>query len=477
MHTPISTAAPEASDYADAFALHTASLTFDVQLDFTAQEAQQRAELLVHLRDMVSQCARGETYLLPFGSYALGIDSPGTDIDALCVCTSAEDLSTLFAGIEQALRADARTSHLVLIPEAIVPTIKLCLRGIDVDLIFAQLARAQLPTIAELETEDVLCGLDLNAVRALNGYRVAQCMRALIPHRDHWCAAVKIIKLWAKRRGLYGNSFGFLGGIGYALLMTLVHQLYPNALTATLVEKFFLVLERWPWPTPVMLNELQKRARGGNLSRVNEMVWTREIGANLMPILTPAFPAMNAAYNVNRSTLALLKAEISRARALLEQSRGSDASERANAWQTLFEGAPFFTRYPIYLELEIKATSAHAYEIWLGFVESRICKLVLGLERALGTVQGQVQPFPRAFHAEDSACAAPAASHSALTTSYFIGIDYQPPKRAGVRISLTPTVADFRKRVNAWDKKTEEMSLRLQLFRVKQGDTLPSHVR
>lgn len=48
---------------------------------------------------------------------------------------------------------------------------------------------------------------------------------------------------------------GYLGGVSWAMLVARTCQLYPNAVAATLIEKFFLVFSQWKWPQPVLLKQ------------------------------------------------------------------------------------------------------------------------------------------------------------------------------------------------------------------------------
>lgn len=52
-------------------------------------------------------------------------------------------------------------------------------------------------------------------------------------------------------RGIYSNMLGFLGGVSWAMLVARTCQLYPNAVAATLVHKFFLVFSKWWASTPL----------------------------------------------------------------------------------------------------------------------------------------------------------------------------------------------------------------------------------
>lgn len=82
---------------------------------------------------------------------------------------------------------------------------------------------------------------DEGAMRSLNGYRVTKSLQTLVPHLDHFRTTLRTVKAWARRRGIYSNVLGFLGGINCAILVAFVCQLYPTALPATLFSRFFQV--------------------------------------------------------------------------------------------------------------------------------------------------------------------------------------------------------------------------------------------
>lgn len=73
-----------------------------------------------------------------------------------------------------------------------------------------------------------------------------------------------------------------------------------------------------------------------------------------MPIITPAYPAMNSSFNVSASTIGVMTNEFRRGHAVCEEMMkglGAGSSAREEAWLKLLEPMPFFECYKRFLQV------------------------------------------------------------------------------------------------------------------------------
>lgn len=314
---PISLAGPTEADH-----LRNAELEkflMDSGLYESKEEAEKREEVLNRIREIVKgwvkQLTRQRGYtdqmvedanalIFTFGSYRLGVHGPGADIDTLCVGPSYvnrdEDFFVLLHNI---LAEIEEVSELHPVPDAHVPVMKFKFQGVSIDLLYARVSMLVIPDDLDLSHGSILYNVDEQTVRSLNGCRVADQILKLVPNVEHFRTTLRCLKFWAKRRGVYSNVTGFLGGVNWALLVARVCQLYPNAIPSMLVSRFFRVYTQWRWPNPVMLCPIEEEDLGFPVwdPRKNPRDRTHH-----MPIITPAYPCMNSSYNVSTSTLRVM---------------------------------------------------------------------------------------------------------------------------------------------------------------------------
>ncbi|XP_011080401.1 nuclear poly(A) polymerase 4-like isoform X3 [Sesamum indicum] len=439
----------------------------------SAEEAAKREEVLDRLKQIVKDWVKELTRLrgytdqmvedanaliFTFGSYRLGVHGPGADIDTLCIgpkyVSREEDffyvLHNILAEIEE-------VTELQPVPDAHVPVMKFKFDGISIDLLYASISLLVVPDDLDISNISVLEDIDEPTVRSLNGCRVADQILKLVPNIENFRTTLRCLKFWAKRRGVYSNVTGFLGGVNWALLVARLCQFYPNANPSMLVSRFFRVYTLWRWPNPVMLCEIEDDELGFSIWDPRKNPWDRN---HLMPIITPAYPCMNSSYNVSASTLRVMMEQFQFGREICEDIELNKAQ-----WSTLFEPYLFFESYKNYLQVDIIAADLDDLRAWRGWVESRLRQLTLMIERdTCGKLQ--CHPYPHDYVDSSKHCA-----HCA----FFMGLQRKQGEviQEGQQFDIRQTVDEFRHQINSYIYWKPGMEIYVSHVRRKQ---LPPYV-
>ncbi|XP_023546653.1 nuclear poly(A) polymerase 4-like isoform X1 [Cucurbita pepo subsp. pepo] len=465
---PISLAGPTDADIQRNIELE--KFLIDSGLYESKEEAAKREEVLGRIDQIVKNWVKQLTLLrgyteqmvedanaviFTFGSYRLGVHGPGSDIDTLCVGPSYVNREDFFIILHNILAEMEEVTDLQPVPDAHVPVMRFKFMGISIDLLYASISVRVVPEELNISHGSVLCNVDEQTVRSLNGCRVADQILRLVPNVEHFRTTLRCLKFWAKRRGVYSNVTGFLGGVNWALLVAQVCQLYPNAIPSMLVSRFFRVYTQWRWPNPVMLCSIEENELGFPVWDPRKNPRDR---FHLMPIITPAYPCMNSSYNVSTSTL----------RVMMEQFRcGNNICEEIDMskaqWSALFEPYLFFEIYKNYLQVDIIAADADDLLAWKGWVESRFRQLTLKIER---DTRGMLQchPYPIEYSDTSKPC-----SHCA----FFMGLQRKEGLRGqgGQQFDIRGTVDEFRQEINMYAFWKPGMDIHVSHVRRKQLPT------
>ncbi|WZZ83168.1 hypothetical protein YC2023_103740 [Brassica napus] len=434
----------------------------DVGLYESKEEAVRREEVLGRLDQIVKTWiktisrAKGlndqllheaNAEIFTFGSYRLGVHGPGADIDTLCVGPRhATREGDFFGELQRMLSEMPDVTELHPVPDAHVPLMGFKLNGVSIDLLYAQLPLWVIPKNLnsvpclmfmvqdlDISQDSILQNADEQTVRSLNGCRVTDQILRLVPNIENFRTTLRCMRFWAKRRGVYSNVSGFLGGINWALLVARICQLYPNALPNMLASRFFRVYTQWRWPNPVLLCSMDEGSLG-------LQVWDPRRNPkdrlHMMPIITPAYPCMNSSYNVSASTLRIMTGEFQRGKDICEAMEANKAD-----WDTLFEPFAFFEAYKNYLQIDISAANVDDLRKWKGWVESRLRQLTLKIERHTYDML-QCHPHPHDF--QDAS--------RPLHCSYFMGLQRKQgvPAAEGEPFDIRRTVEEFKHTVNGY---------------------------
>ncbi|TDH71252.1 hypothetical protein CCR75_002780 [Bremia lactucae] len=407
--------------------------------------------------------------LRTFGSCRLGVQSCEADIDTLCVAPRHCERGRFFEKAPILLEAVPEVTNLRIIRDAFVPVIKMQIYGIPVDLLFVSLDLSSIPEDLDMLDDQILRGLDEAAVRSCNGVRVTERILQLVPNLERFRTTLIAVKHWARVRGIYSNVLGFLGGVNWAILVARICQFYPNSLPASLISRFFRIFQMWTWPNPIMLDRVDNPFNLG-FSVILLLFWIQDAGWNpkmnardrshLMPIITPAYPALNSSYNVMASTLQILRAEFGKG-----LHRTLEIEAKKHSWANLFSAPRFFQRSKHFLRVQITAKTAKDFEGWFGWVESRLRHLFLRLE-ALPDVR--IHPFARFFDFVDSTEASPESTpKNAVHSSWlFIWLKFSVPNTtpatgATYTVDLTCVIRDFAFYIDQWEGRRRGMDMQI----------------
>lgn len=317
----------------------------------------------------------------------LGVHAPGADIDSLAVVPRHITREVFFAEFPAILQAHPWVSELTAVTEAYVPVIKFKMDGIELDMIVAPLTLPTIPDSFNVFDDNILRNLDPKSIRSLNGTRVTDMILALVPDVSNFRTVLRVIKLWAKKRGIYSNVMGYLGGVSWAILTARICQLYPKATPGRLLHRFFRFYSMWKWPTPIKLCEVVEHPH------IGLQVWNPNVHhkdrSDIVPILTPAYPSMNSTYNVSKATLRVLTAEFKRGQEICDRIMDlvkppvTYNDELALAiqsdWKSISAPSEFFFLYRNYLDVVISSNSEEDHLTWFGWVESKMRQITMKL--------------------------------------------------------------------------------------------------
>uniref|UniRef100_A0A1B0CMP7 Poly(A) polymerase n=2 Tax=Lutzomyia longipalpis TaxID=7200 RepID=A0A1B0CMP7_LUTLO len=367
MTSAISMAGPKPEDYELSKDLEKTLQPFNVFE--TETELNHRMEILAKLNTLVKQWVRDV--------------HKGADIDALCVAPRNIDRNDYFTSFLDVLKKQPEVTECRAVEEAYVPVIKMNFDGIEIDLLFARLTLKEIPEDFDLRDDMLLKNLNPKCVRSLNGCRVTDEILRLVPNIENFRLALRTIKLWAKRHGIYSNSMGFFGGVSWAML----------------------VARTGP------IRSLLKQPDNVNLGF---LVWDPRVNSSdryhLMPIITPAYPQQNSTYNVSISTKKIICNEFERGMKAMDL-----IVQRKLSWKALFEAPSFFCQYRHFIVLLVSSQSAEDHLEWCGLVESK------SIQKCFDQV--------------------PSKTSSAFCSMWFIGLEFQ--RTENLNVDLTESIQSF----------------------------------
>ncbi|KAH0791611.1 Poly(A) polymerase beta [Histomonas meleagridis] len=415
----------------------------------TQERSEQRAVVLQELQEIANEFTRQtciklglpteidgspvQSQLFHFGSYRLGVCNQNSDIDVLCITPRYVNRTHFFSIFYDLLSSSPKVQDIQKIEGAFVPIITMTFDTVDIDLSFAHVDMDNVPGDIDLSDDTLLNNLDQQAVNSINGVRTNDMMLELVPNKQAFRILLRFIRLWSRSRAIYGNVYGYLGGVNCALLSAFIIERYPEAAPATLISMFFYELSEWKWPRPIYINT-------PNIGLLPS--WDASTSNDLMPIITPAYPCINSLRSATKST---------RMRMTEEFKRGFKITNsiimKGKKWSLLIAPSNFFTKYKWYLQIKISADTKERFLAWEGVVESRIKKLSILLEE--NDKIEYAATYPKAFET-------PGADGKEFAGSFFIAMGFKKLPH-GETVNIDEQTKNFLRDLNLVKEKHPQM--------------------
>lgn len=246
------------------------------------------------------------------GSFRFGVYTETSDIDVLMITCIYIDAEVFFSSVSSALAAGKGMDKVLNIPKTRIPIIELVIDGIPIDLLMASTSMALLPDPFNVLDASIMGSVDNKTLQSLNSARVTDYVLHHSASEGVFVPLLKLVRIWAKARGIFGAKYGYLGGVQWCLLV--LHLLQNSSMDperhhlSHMVRKFFKFLESAPWKSCIISlqpldHDVETRNWYHDKRRYDEA----------MVLLTPTEPYTNTTFNVNSNSLLHLKEELTRA--------------------------------------------------------------------------------------------------------------------------------------------------------------------
>uniref|UniRef100_A0A915LSU1 polynucleotide adenylyltransferase n=1 Tax=Meloidogyne javanica TaxID=6303 RepID=A0A915LSU1_MELJA len=306
------------------------------------------------------------------GSYMLGINTIGSDIDMILIVEEYErntgkpfDLMSEFFGDEE----KALYHHLSKLDNVKniqkvntrIPLIELNYSNIDFDIALILLP-TEIPNTPNwiekvLENEKNLSIGD-RKILPLASYKANEFILEKIPKEDlrakNFRFAIIAMKIWAKKSSIYGNIFGFLSGSILSIFISKIYLLYPNANLHVLLQRIFLTFltcKEW--------FELNNQRLYKHMDLV-------------IPIISSSFPEQSVGFNINNSTKQIIMETMTLGLKMLRQVHNALKSNLKSEWLKWLGGINFHKQYNHFILIECIGIDKQIGEDFCIKVENRL---------------------------------------------------------------------------------------------------------
>ncbi|EJT78999.1 hypothetical protein GGTG_04090 [Gaeumannomyces tritici R3-111a-1] len=416
----------------------------------TEDEAARRQEAFELLRDLIlenptgtevtdgaSAAARPRPPLVvtSVGSYGLGVWTPSSDIDVMCIGPYSSAVFMALA-VQRIRKAGARGFKLVRRVRANTGTmLELEVQGVKMDLQYcaATSVAEGWPAVLDRPASDPVFSLPAQTLGKLKAARDLDYLRRSLPDLAKFRLAHRAVRTWARTRGIYSVRFGYLGGIQISVLLarvckSLARDAGPGLSVADILVTFFHHYAAFDWQQNLAFDPFFH----------NKKLSYHRTFREPLAILGFFPPMLNTSHAATIPSVRAMAGEFRRAAALL-------ASEDVT-WDAFFRGggpttvpgplsatlpsgaADFLASYKSFVKLELSywGISLPRGAQFVGWFESRCPLILVDVSRRLPNVLARM--WPERF--VDAAAAAASAgdgqeSDREYQGCYLVGLEHQ----------------------------------------------------
>lgn len=348
---------------------------------------------------------------IPVGSYGLGVWNSSSDID--CLCVGPFSSSTFFSLAAQRLRkASAKGIRVIRRVRAHTGTmLELDVQGIKADLQYApaHAIAENWPGALELPASNPIWALPAQTLNKLKAVRDLDYVRRSVPDFANFRISHRLIKEWAKRRGLYAAKYGYLGGYHITILLARVYKLLARkeavVSVSDLLTTFFNHYANFDWKKDLVFDPF-----------FHKQLSYKRTGQEPLVVLGYFPPSLSTSTTVSVPSVRTIAEEFQRGDRLLREE-GMTWTQFLTADDNNFLQS--FRRY-IKIDVQFWGGSLTKGRGFVGWLESRCVSLIVDLNRRLPELHVRFWPARYVEKMEDAAGDEEQGSYQGV---YLIGLD------------------------------------------------------
>lgn len=209
----------------------------------------------------------------------------------------------------------------------------------------------------------------LDAVNEILNLHTINGMISSLTNKPLYLALIQLVKKWAHNRGIADNKFGFIGGIGWCIMVLhFLNVAKSKTLTDALHEFFTFYAEMSFDRHPI---SIAPSGTSYTIGKYDHLV-----------VLLPVKPVVNVARNSTKSSPGIIENEFKNA--LLAFERLQDLP---SLFGVSFTSDFFSQNRACYYEVSVSADTEKEFRDWAMHIESRLIRAALLIEKDNGTVR------------------------------------------------------------------------------------------